>query len=61
MLDARLVSGMEVSTDELLRLASEVRRTMTRLGLDADDEGDGIDGTPLALAALRAQHDTEAA
>jgi hypothetical protein len=33
-LDAKIALGEDVSTDDLLRLASEIRRTLSRLGLD---------------------------
>lgn len=59
-LDAKIALGQDVPTDDLLRLVSELRRTMTRLGLDADDEP-GEDGTAAAIAALRSHRETEAA
>lgn len=61
-LDAAIVSGADVSTDELLRLASEVRRTLTRLGLDAGGDEEPVeDGTAAAIAALRAHRTGEVA
>jgi hypothetical protein len=53
-LDAKIALGEDVPTDELLRLVSELRRTMTRLGLDADAEEPGEDMTAELLADIRA-------
>ncbi len=39
-IDAKIALGADVATDELLRLVSELRRVMTRLGIDADEPGE---------------------
>lgn len=56
-LEAKIARGEAIDTDLLLRLSSEIRRSQERLGLiaaTADDEPDE-DGTPQAIANLRAQ------
>ncbi len=50
-LDAALARGESVDTALLVKLSGEIRRTMTRLGLD---EEPAEDGTAQAIAALRA-------
>ena len=50
-LDAALTRGEPVDTGLLIKLSGEIRRLLTRLGLDADHEV--IDGTQAAIDALR--------
>ncbi len=62
-MDAEVAAGAPVDTDLLLRVSGEIRRLARHLGIisDADDDGDGIDGTEAAIAAARAHIRGEAA
>jgi hypothetical protein len=53
MLDQASARGEAVDVLLACRLSGEIRRLLTRLGLDADHEV--IDGTPQAIAAVRGQ------
>lgn len=60
-LDSEVAAGKPVDIDLLLRLSSEIRRSMTRLGLLADPEDEPIDATDQVVAALKANLSGEAA
>jgi len=54
-LDADVAGGRDVDVDLLLRLASEVRRTLTRLGLTDVEDPVGEDVTDQVIAHVRRQ------